>query len=68
MKTPSERNRREQMKTPSEIIHEALVETKKARDKMVPGTFAFTLATDVMKELADLEFRTFNQEMNIGTS
>ncbi len=54
--------------TMSEIVHEALVEAKKAREDMTPGTFQFTLATDVMKELADLEFRTFNQEMNAGVS
>lgn len=48
----------------SELIHEALVTVKEAREKMEPHTFNFLLATDTMKELADLEFRTFNQEMD----
>jgi hypothetical protein len=55
-------------KTPSEIIHDALVEVKQARDEMTPGTFSYTLATNVMKELSELEFRTFNQEMNAGVA
>lgn len=56
--------RRKQMETVSEMIHEALVKVKEAREQMEPHTFTFLLATDTMKELADLEHRIFNQEMN----
>ncbi len=55
-----------QMQPMSEVIHEALVEAKEIREELEPHTFEYLLATDVMKELADLEFRTFNQEMDSG--
>ncbi len=52
------------MMTMSEVIHEALVKAREIREELEPITYDYLLATDVMKSLADLEFRTFNQEMN----
>ena len=48
----------------SEIVHETLFKVKEEREKHRPHTFSYLLATDVMKELAELELRVFNQEMN----
>ena len=48
----------------SEIVHETLVKVKEERSKHRPHSFEFILATDVMKEIAELELRIFNQEMN----
>lgn len=66
-----EQHRRKQMttmnETISEIIHEALVKVKEFRGFETPGTFSHTLSTQTMKELADLEFRIFNQEMDAST-
>lgn len=48
----------------SEIVHETLFKVKEEREKHRPHTFSYLLATDVMKELAELELRIFTQEMN----